>query len=524
MSDSEGRLAGDEARSRLYDVMRAEGSTEDRIRRALTVGTEYFGVEYGYVAKVDPESDNWEVLISIDPDSSTVPEGLQVDYSTTYCRRTIQEETVVALHDGPDEAYAADPDFESHGVHCYHGAPVMVEGEAFGTVCFVSHDARGEPFSDSEKAFTDLIAQMVGSEIERERKQAALDARERELEKRQELYRAVIDASFDLLFRVDADGTYTYHSPTIEPMLGYTPDEIVGKPYQTLLPDDATAEVADKLFQRVLGGETAEERYLPLETAAGDIVYVDVRVTPIYAADVPDTERTPADIVAIQGMAHDATERKQRERLNRVLNRVLRHNLRNDMTVINGYADMLADRVDEADTDLVRRIRNTADRLLGMSETARELGDNFADPPTLEPLDVVPVVRGMVEQVASRDLAAEITVDAPDAAVASAAPRLETAIWELLDNAVRHAGDSPTVSVSVTVATETVDIRIADDGPGIPAQEATVLETGEETPLVHGSGLGLWLVYWIVSSLDGEVHVPEQTEGTTVRIRLPRVG
>jgi len=50
-----------------------------------------------------------------------------------------------------------------------------------------------------------------------------------------------------------------------------------------------------------------------------------------------------------------------------------------------------------------------------------------------------------------------------------------------------------------------------------------VLQSGEETPLVHGRGLGLWLVYWIVTGVDGTVTVTEpQRPGTTIELRLPK--
>ncbi|MFO7834175.1 MAG: ATP-binding protein [Halohasta sp.] len=59
--------------------------------------------------------------------------------------------------------------------------------------------------------------------------------------------------------------------------------------------------------------------------------------------------------------------------------------------------------------------------------------------------------------------------------------------------------------------------------PGLPELERSVLQSGEETPLVHGRGLGLWLVYWIVTGVDGTVSVtePRQT-GTTIELRLAK--
>lgn len=65
-------------------------------------------------------------------------------------------------------------------------------------------------------------------------------------------------------------------------------------------------------------------------------------------------------------------------------------------------------------------------------------------------------------------------------------------------------------------------ISISDTGPGLPKQERAVLKSGEETSLVHGNGLGLWLVHWIIESINGELKIQEQDRGTCIEISLRR--
>jgi PAS domain S-box-containing protein len=355
--------------------------------------------------------------------------------------------------------------------------------------------------------------------IEGRRRQ--LNRRERELAKRNEIYRAVIAASFAFVFRIDIDERkFTFVSPSVEEFLGYTAEEIDGEPIDVVIPDEQTNELAREYLDQVADGEALQVRDFPLENRDGQTVYADIRVVPIYDPSVTEETRTTDDIVGVQSMVREATERRRREGLISVINRVLRHNVRNELSVINGYAEMLAEDLDGEAASKATRIVETADRLLDLSESAHEIEANRNQSPNLKPVDVVPIVDEAVQQLRTRYPDASMTVDSPERAVAQALPRVETALWELLDNAVKHSGDDPSVQVAMTETDDQVLITIADDGPGIPENEREVLSTGVEDPLVHGQGLGLWLAYWLVRNLNGEIQIPESDRGTTVQVRL----
>lgn len=67
-------------------------------------------------------------------------------------------------------------------------------------------------------------------------------------------------------------------------------------------------------------------------------------------------------------------------------------------------------------------------------------------------------------------------------------------------------------------------LRIADDGSGLPEEEAMILTGDQEVdPLFHGVGMGLWFVYWIVTLSDGTVSVSVD-DGTTIEVTLPLAG
>jgi len=356
---------------------------------------------------------------------------------------------------------------------------------------------------------------------ETERQRRTLRQRKRELDEQNELYDAIIAASFSFVFRIDIEGRFRFVTSSVEEFLGYAADEIEGEPISVVHPDEETTERAWERLEQVLDGESIEVFDFPLETKHGRTVFVDVRGVPVYDVEVPPGDRTPADITGVQLSVRDATERRRREGLISVTNRVLRHNVRNEMNVVSGYARMLREELDGDGSAKAKLIEDTADRLLEISEPARLIDENRDLSPELEPVDVVPIVDRLLAQLGTRYPDASVATSLPDEAVAATCPRVETGLWELLDNAAKYGGDPASIDVEVTVTGGDVVVTIADDGPGLPETERKVLREEKETPLAHGQGLGLWLAYWFITNLDGRLEVTEHEDGTTIEVRLP---
>ncbi|MEZ3117456.1 ATP-binding protein [Halobaculum sp. MBLA0147] len=357
---------------------------------------------------------------------------------------------------------------------------------------------------------------------ESERQRRDLIRRERELDERNELLRAIVSASFAFVFRVDTEGKFSFVSKSTEAYTGYTPEELVGEPISVVISDKETVQKAyGDFYDAIQNGESVQSREVPIETRAGKTLYVDVRAEPIYDPEVDPDERTPEDVVEVQAMAQDVGERRNRKNLINVINRVLRHNVRNKLTVINGYAEVLAEDLDDEDAVKAERILDAGDRLLDLSESARRIESNRGLSPELEPLDVTAMIRDLVTQLEDDNPEVSTTVDLPESTFAKTKPRIETALWELLENVAKHTGPEPTMKVTVSSTDEEAVIRISDDGSGLPDAEQRVLTTGEEEPLVHGQGLGLFLTHWIITNVNGAISAEVTDRGTTVEVRLP---
>lgn len=506
-------------REQLYDLF-ADPSLEvdAKIDRALDIGTEYLELPVGFFTRI--HSGVQEIVRSTG-DHPLIQPGESCPLDQAYCRRTIEIDSPLAVQDSAASAAISDAAVETFDLGAYIGAKVVVNDGAHGTVCFADHAQRETEFNDAESQFVELLSRLIGQALERRAYEDELEQREAELAERREIYRSVIDASFDLVFRIDANGKFTYVSPPVEELLGYPPEQYVGEHFVSMLPDQEMVELAGQMFEQVMAGETVEEYYFPLDHRTDDPVYVDVRVTPLFAGDVPPDDRTPADIIGVQGTAREATGRRRREQLIRVLNRVLRHNLRNDINIISGYAELLRDRLSDSDAELAGRIVKTSEDLAKLAETARDLDQNLSEPADTEPTDLVPLVQETVEGLKDRYPSVTVSMDLPETLPAMSAPRLEMALLELLDNAAKHAGEEPTIDILGERSAGRTVLRITDDGPGLPDQERVVLESGEETPLIHGSGLGLWLVHWTVQSLDGSLHVRDDGPGASIEVQLP---
>jgi signal transduction histidine kinase len=202
-----------------------------------------------------------------------------------------------------------------------------------------------------------------------------------------------------------------------------------------------------------------------------------------------------------------------------VLSRVFRHNIRNDLNVIRGYADLLADRVDDdRSREYLATIRQTTDDVVTISEKLRVI-EEASPGPASGRIDLVELVRDAAAGVDGPDVA--VTIDSPPRAWVRADRSIEHPVREVFENAVTH-NDGSTRRVDARVRNDgtTTRLEVTDNGPGIPPEERAVLRAERETPLSHASSIGLWLVKWMCETQGGSVGFETSDDGTTVRLRF----
>ncbi len=334
-----------------------------------------------------------------------------------------------------------------------------------------------------------------------------------------EIFRTAVEQAETAIAIVNPDGGISYANSAFHEITGYETSELEGQSVRCLASESFGPEAYDALWDRVGAGETVRREVEQRRKDGGRFV-ADMSVAPVTVA---------GDLQQFILVETDITELKSQQQRLQVLNRVVRHNLRNDLNVVKGNISLVMDEIEtDQSHEQAERAMQKIDDLLAMSEKARlvnrivEDADENAVTQT-EPLTAVAetLASSLREGYPDADIGVDIDegYDVPGWS-------MEVCIRELLTNALEHNdSEPPTVVLSATttgVADGMVAIDVRDNGPGIPNVERETLSRGHETDLEHGSSLGLWLVHWITTYLGGDLQIRETGDtGSTVRLVVP---
>lgn len=335
-----------------------------------------------------------------------------------------------------------------------------------------------------------------------DRVSAAQSARER-AEKQRLWMESILDNVPVGVFVVDADRTIVRaEGQRLSP--AFDPDTAEGK---TLAEQFGGLDPVVDGCRRAFEGETTTAF---VETDAGSF---ESWYQPVDAA-------TGYEVIVV---VSDVTERRYREQQVQVLNRVLRHTLRNRLNVVIGWVGEIRDQLTDPERKAqLDEIETDARDLVAISDKVRRAERAIESEPS--PIDVVPPVERALEDVESEYPRCTVELAVSDVPQAYGSGSLELAVRELVENAIEHSPGSraPTIRVTVDEGPDEVTIQVDDDGEVPPDVELSVLEEGKETPLEHGSGLGLWIVYWVVSGSGGRLSFDtSDLGGFSVTIHLP---
>jgi PAS domain S-box-containing protein len=329
-----------------------------------------------------------------------------------------------------------------------------------------------------------------------------------------------MEASIDGIGITDASGEFVYANRAHADIYGYDdPEAFVGNSWRMLYDDDEIERFEADVMPALGAGEEWRGEATGVR-ADGSTFPQDLSLTPL----------SDGGYICV---VRDVTERKryerrlegQRDNLE-ILNQVVRHDIRNDLQVVVGYATVLREFVDDKGRDHLERVIASGRDAVEITKTAADVAEVMLSATAeTKPVELRHVLTDRIDEVASTHEDAILTTEGtiPDVAV-PADDMLGSVFKNLLTNAIVH-NDGPVteVTVSVTVADGAVAVRVADNGPGIPDdRKDAIFEDGEKGLDSEGTGLGLYLVQTLVDRYGGDVRVEDnEPTGAVFVVELP---
>ncbi|KAB1189974.1 PAS domain S-box protein [Haloferax sp. MBLA0076] len=411
----------------------------------------------------------------------------------------------------------SDPQFEpwrdraaTFGVHAVAGVPIHYDGEVYGVLAIYANLPNA--FDRVEQAVLADLGVTIGH---------AINALQAHTEVK--LFEEAVEQAGHAIYIANGNGIIEYVNSAFEESTGYTRDEVIGRHHSLLRVGEDEQAFPPDLWETIWAGETWQD-----ETTGrrkdGRRQHVDQTVAPISG-----TGSSEEYFVAVR---IDITDQRRRRQQLQTLHRIFRHNIRNELNVIQGYLDII-DEVTPPETaeSPMSKIRASTEELLQISTQARRIERTFVGEDDGNTVNKRSFAEILIRQCSSARMQfgeATVEMTVPEVGNAMVDAEFETALEEILTNALRHNdSETPRAVCEVTVEETTHDVTqavvsVRDNGPGIPEHERRVLSEGEETPLLHGSGLGLWLVNWIIKEIGGEIRIDDiDPRSTIVTLRLP---
>lgn len=371
-----------------------------------------------------------------------------------------------------------------------------------------AEDAFRKKSTDLETAYEQLTA----TEEELRQNYDNLQRKEQALRESEEQFRALVETSPGMIWEIDLRGKFRYVSPSSESIMGYTPDELVGKTILDLIPKQGMAFALQEL-ERIV---SSKGPYLPFEFTArhrdGRDLVIEIRPSRVTDPD--------GKLIGLRGVIIDVTERKRAEdallRANRqlsLLGSITRHDILNKISVILGFIKITETKWnDPALAEYLGKIKSATTAIRSQIEFTRLYQSLGTHEPQWIALDTaMPRLQAPATMTLHTDVR-QIQVFAD--------PMLEKVFTNLLDNSIRHGQRVTEIRVSSRNEGDDLIVVWEDNGIGIAADEKErIFERG----FGKNTGLGMFLVREILSLTGITIkETGEPSTGARFEISVPK--
>jgi PAS domain S-box-containing protein len=384
-----------------------------------------------------------------------------------------------------------------------------------------------------EKRFQERTAELVRINDRLRMQIAECERIEEALQKSEARYRTLVETAREIIWTLDKNGKYTYVSPSVTRVLGFSPEEMMSlDPLDTVRP--ASRDLLMHFFSEEFtsDGSRSEHRStsrtLVVEYCCKDGSFVWMEIT---ATVLPGPAGT---IDGILGVSREISERKQIEEMKTEFMTTAAHELQTPLTSIVGYSELLLIRDDFSEAekrDCLRRINAQAgnlaalvSRLLGVwSETGRTFS---ADSTTWYLRESVEEIVASFRRQTSIHRFEIVFPQQPVSLTIAKGPFTEILV-NVLNNAMQYSPDGGSIRLTCELSEDRCQFSVEDEGIGMtPEQVPRIFDrfyrADTSNTALSGLGLGMSLVKSLIESAGGRVWVESAYgKGTAVRFSLP---
>ena len=529
---------------------------EDKLTALLELGVERLGLPYGFLNRIDNETQHVVQAIGDHPELQT---GASAPTSQSYCRKTIEQSTPLSVQNAVAEGWEGDPAYERFDLGCYIGGSVTVDGSLYGTLCFADRQHRDHEFTDTERTFVELLVQWISHELSR----AAVETKLRQINETGQQFMSVpskeqiaslaiesaesiLDVSAIGLWWYDEDRDALVPERMSEAATEYVSEQPVferGTALAWEAFDTGEVGVYDDLsaVDRMYNEQTEfnSETIVPLGShgvlCAGSVDYQSFSETEISLLEV-----LSSTVEAALARAERETELREAQAALKQSNEELEqfayaasHDLQEPLRTVSSYLTLLERRYgDDLDSDATEfiefavdgadRMRNMIQALLAYSRVDTR-GNSFESVGVDELFERV--TSDLTVKIAETD--ATVSTPSTDTTVRGDPSQLAQLFQNIVDNAIKYNTGQPVVDISAHRHDGIVTIEVTDNGIGMEADQIDGifevfqrLHTREE---FEGTGIGLSVCRKIVDRHGGDIEVKSKPgEGSTFIISLPK--
>lgn len=451
----------------------------------------------------------------------------------SFCAHTITGDSPLIVPNATlDQRFQSNPlvTGDMH-IRFYAGAPLRTrEGHNLGSLCVI--DTQPRTFSEADEEILRDLAAIVMDE---------LDLRLSTIERRRQSS-AIYHVKSGVVMSDPSlpDNPIIFANPAFVQMTGYTYGEVVGRNCRFLQGPGTDPTAVQQIREAIRERRTFHGELLNYR-ADGQPFWCELIISPVFdeSGQLTNFIGLQTDVTARKRMAEDlrdSFERLQKAEASRdSLTGMIIHDLRTPLTGISGFLDLLRTttqgRLDAKDLELIEMAASGTVTLRDMITSILDVNRMEAGemPVTLQPADLRTVVDDAVQSFSSQLSGRTLNAAIPSLPVQLLCDQDLTlrVLCNLISNAIKYTRANGTIQIEIVDHGECVEITIADNGSGIPAEyHAQVFEKYGQVDgrkFRHSTGLGLAFCKLAIEAQGGGIGLESiEGEGTTVRFTLPR--